>query len=121
MTFDDDLLSEEDLDNIENDNEGNNCVDESSSDNEEMNKILKIGKKRGRQAQWKDQYKNHLTENICQNEHFRRKLIFTNNNPQKNKKLYENLNSMRKKSLKFDVNSIYASRKIDSIIFCLIN
>ena len=33
-TFDDDLLSEEDLDNTENDNEGDEDVNESSSDNE---------------------------------------------------------------------------------------
>ena len=42
--FDDDLLSEEDLYNIENDNEGDEDVDESSSDKEEMKKIFKIGK-----------------------------------------------------------------------------
>ena len=34
-TFDKYLLSEEDLDNIDNDNEGDDNVDESSSDNEE--------------------------------------------------------------------------------------
>ena len=42
VTFDIGLSSEEDLDNIDNDNE----VDESSSDNEEMKKILKVGKKK---------------------------------------------------------------------------
>ena len=42
--FDDDLLSEEDLYNIENDNEGDEDVDESSSDKEEMKKIFTIGK-----------------------------------------------------------------------------
>ena len=45
-TFGDDALSEEDLDNIDKDNEGDDDVDESSSDSEEMKKILKIGKKR---------------------------------------------------------------------------
>ena len=45
-TFYDDLLSEEDLDNIENDKEEDDDVDESSSDDEEMKKIYKIGKKR---------------------------------------------------------------------------
>ena len=35
-TFDDDLLSEEDLDNIDNNNEGDHDIDESSSNNEEM-------------------------------------------------------------------------------------
>ena len=44
-TFGDDALSEEDLDNIDKDNEGDDDVDESSSDIEEMKKILKIGKK----------------------------------------------------------------------------
>ena len=34
-TFDDDLLSVDDLDNNENDNEGDDHVDESSSDNGE--------------------------------------------------------------------------------------
>ena len=34
-TFDDDLSSEEDLDNIDNDNEGNDHADESSFDNGE--------------------------------------------------------------------------------------
>ena len=45
MTFDDDFLSEEDLVNIENDNEGDEDVDESSSDKKEMKKIFKIGQK----------------------------------------------------------------------------
>ena len=48
-TFDNDLLSEEDVDNINNDNEGDDHVGESSSDNREiemeMKRILKIGKK----------------------------------------------------------------------------
>ena len=47
-TFDDDflsVLSEEDLHNIENDNEGDEYVDESSSNKEQMKKILQIGKK----------------------------------------------------------------------------
>ena len=39
-TFDEDLLSEKDLNNNGNDNEGDGCVDESSSDNEEMKNIL---------------------------------------------------------------------------------
>ena len=47
-TFDDDLLSKEDLDNIDNDNEADDDVNESSSHNEEMKKILNIGKKRGK-------------------------------------------------------------------------
>ena len=45
-TFYDDLLSEKDLDNIDNDKEEDDDVDESSSDDEEMKKIYKIGKKR---------------------------------------------------------------------------
>ena len=44
-TFDDDLLSEEELDNIDNDNQGDDDVDESSPDNEEMKKSFKISKK----------------------------------------------------------------------------
>ena len=36
VTFDDDFLSEEHLDNIDNDNEGDDGVDEKSSDNEEI-------------------------------------------------------------------------------------
>ena len=39
------MLSKEDLDNIDNDNEADDDVDKSSSHNEEMKKILKIGKK----------------------------------------------------------------------------
>ena len=46
VTFDIGLLSKEDLDNIDNDNEVDDDVDESSSDNEEMKKILKVGKKK---------------------------------------------------------------------------
>ena len=38
-TFDDDLLSEEHLDNIDNENEGGDDADESSSDNEAMKKM----------------------------------------------------------------------------------
>ena len=83
------LLSEEDLNNIENANEGDDDVDESSSDIEEMKKILKTGKKRGRRAQSKYQHVNDLVETICENEYFRRKLIFTNNKPQKNKEVYD--------------------------------
>ena len=89
-TFDDDLLSEEDLGNIDNDNDRNGDVNEISSENEEMKKILKIGKKRGRRAQWEDQHVNDLIETICENEYFRRKVIFTKNKPQKNKEVYEN-------------------------------
>ena len=50
VPFDKDLSSEEDLDNIGNDNEVDDDVDESSSDNKEMRKILTIGKQRGRRA-----------------------------------------------------------------------
>ena len=39
-TFDNDLLSKEHLDNIDNDNEGGDDVDDSSSDNEEMKKMM---------------------------------------------------------------------------------
>ena len=39
-TFDEDLLSEEDLDNIDNDKEGDDNVGESSSDDEEMKKKI---------------------------------------------------------------------------------
>ena len=85
----DDVLSEEDLNNIENANEGDDDVDESSSDIEEMKKILKTGKKRGRRAQSEYQHVNDLVETICENEYFRRKLIFTNNKPQKNKEVYD--------------------------------
>ena len=41
-TLDDDILSEESLDNTDNDNEGDDDVEKSSSDNEEMKNILKI-------------------------------------------------------------------------------
>ena len=41
-TFDNDLLSKEHLHNIENDNEGGDDVDDSSSDNEEMKKMLAL-------------------------------------------------------------------------------
>ena len=43
----DGLLSEEDLDNTDNDNQGDNNVDENSSGNEEMKKVFKISQKRG--------------------------------------------------------------------------
>ena len=46
VTFDNDLSSEENLDNIDNDNKIDDDVDESSSDNEEIKKILNIGKKK---------------------------------------------------------------------------
>ena len=46
VTFDIGLSSKEDLDNIDNDNEVDDDVDESSSDNEEMKKILQVGKKK---------------------------------------------------------------------------
>ena len=46
VTFDIGLSSKEDLDNIDNDNEVDDDVDESSSDNEEIKKILKVGKKK---------------------------------------------------------------------------
>ena len=81
VTFDDNLLCDA------NGNEGDDNVVESSSDNEEMKKVLKIGKKIGRQAQQEDQHVNDLKENICENEYFQRKPIFTNNKPQKNKEV----------------------------------
>ena len=68
VTFDGDLLSDEDLDNIDNYKEGYDDVDESSSDNENMKKILKIDKKRGKRAQWEDQHANDLIETIFENE-----------------------------------------------------
>ena len=43
--FDNNLLSEEDLSNIDNDKEGDDDVDDSSSDNEEMKRISKVDKK----------------------------------------------------------------------------
>ena len=52
VTFYDDLLSEEDLIDIDNDNEEDENVDESSSDNEETKKLLKIVEKIVRRAQW---------------------------------------------------------------------
>ena len=82
-------MSKEDLDNIDNDNEVDDDVGKSSSHNEEMKKIFKIGKKRGRRAPWEDQHVNDLIEAICENDYFRRKLIFTNNKPQKNKEVYD--------------------------------
>ena len=94
VTIDDKLSSEEDLDNIDYDNQLDGNVDESSSSSP-MKKILKIGKKRGRQAQCEDQDLNDLIESICENECFRGKLIFTNNKPQKNKEVYQNQNFMR--------------------------
>ena len=45
VTFDNDFFSEEDLDNIGNGNEVDDIVNEGISDNEEIKKILKIGKK----------------------------------------------------------------------------
>ena len=45
VTFDNNFFSEEDLDNIGNGNEVDGNVNEGISDNEEMKKILKIGKK----------------------------------------------------------------------------
>ena len=52
VTFYDDLLSEEDLIDIDNDNEEDENVDESSSDNEETKKLLKIVEKIVRRPQW---------------------------------------------------------------------
>ena len=93
-TIDDKLSSEEDLDNIDYDNQVDVHVDESSSSSL-MKNILQIGKKRGRQIQYEDQDLNDLTESICENECFRRKLIFTNNKRQENKEVYQNQNLMR--------------------------
>ena len=45
MTLDDGLLFEEGLNNIDSDKEEDNDVDENSSDDEEMKKIFKTGKK----------------------------------------------------------------------------
>ena len=58
---------------------------------------------------------NDLIEKICKNEYFQRKPILINNKLQKNKEVYKNQNLMRKKSLKFDINLIYKSRKFNSI------
>ena len=46
-TSDDDLLSEEHLDNIDNDNEGDDNVDQSSSDNAEMKKMKPLSLQNG--------------------------------------------------------------------------
>ena len=70
MTFEDNFLSEEDLDNSDNDNAGDDNVDKSSSGNEQMKSIFKTGKKRGRRDQWEDQHVNDVIETICENEYF---------------------------------------------------
>ena len=72
------MLSEKDLDNIGNDNEGDYGADKSSSDSEEMKKILKIGKKEVDELSGRTncQHVNDFTETIFENESFRRKLIF---------------------------------------------
>ena len=87
-TCDDDSLHEENLDNTDNDKEVDDDVNESGFDDEEMKKIFKTSKKRGRRAQWEDQHVIDLIETSCENEYFQRKLIFTNNKPQKNKEVY---------------------------------
>ena len=43
--FDNNLLSEEDLNNIDNEKEGDGDLDDSSSDKEEMKRISKVDKK----------------------------------------------------------------------------
>ena len=51
-TSDDDLLSEEHLDNIDNDNEGDDDVDQSSSDNAEMKKMKPLSLQNGTSNQY---------------------------------------------------------------------
>ena len=42
MAFDDEFLSDDHLDNIDNDNEGDDGIDENSSDNEEIKKMKRL-------------------------------------------------------------------------------
>ena len=46
-------------------------------------------KKKGRRAQWSEEIVDDLIDIICENEHLKRKLIFTNNKSQKNKDAHE--------------------------------
>ena len=43
--------------------------------------------KRGRRAKWEDKFVNDMVDVVCESEYFRKKLIFTNNKPQKNKEV----------------------------------
>ena len=53
---------------------------------------------------------NDLIETICENEYFRKKLIFTNNKPQKNKevldKVIKELNEMYESNFLFSVRQV---------------
>eukprot|EP00794_Sanderia_malayensis_P006460 gene6460-7192_t len=45
--------------------------------------------KKGRKASWPDEFVNEMVEEICENEHFCRRLIFTNNKAYKNLEIYQ--------------------------------
>ena len=109
-TCDDDSLHEENLDNTDNDKEVDDDVNESIFDDEEMKKIFKTSKKRGRRAQWEDQHVIDLMETICENEYFQRKLIFTNNKPQKNKEVYNK--AIKKLKEKYESNFPFSVRQV---------
>ena len=59
---DNDLSFEEDLDNIDNGNKGDDDVDESSSDNEEILKLIK--------KEVDEFHVNDLIDSICENQYF---------------------------------------------------
>ena len=46
-------------------------------------------KKKGRRVQWPEDMVDDLVDIICESDYFKRKLIFTNNKAQENKKVYE--------------------------------
>ncbi len=56
---------------------------------EEKNEAAKQKRKAGRKATWPESFVNETVSMICENEYYRRKLIFTNNKASKNLAIYE--------------------------------
>ena len=50
--------------------------------------IVKNERKRGRRSCWPDTFVNEVVEVICEKQHYRKKLIYTNNKASKNLELY---------------------------------
>ena len=52
-------------------------------------KVKKAAKRAGRKSSWGDNITGDLVDIVCEDEYFRKKLIFTNNKTQKNSEVYE--------------------------------
>ena len=84
----DDVLNENEENYVERGNDTDNSSREDESELFEQ-KAKKVLKKKGRKSNWPGNSVNELIDVVCENEYYRKKLIFTNNKSTKNAEVYQ--------------------------------